>query len=172
MGDMQTSRPLARVGRTFFGAVFGAALTVLAATVIVTANDTSGGWALGLSVLFYGAPIAMLLGAVTGALWPSNARVTIAHVVDQGQTRRLRDAPLAAWVMGVLGGIAAFVAYGIVAEGLLLLLGVFIRMLFPMSLRVIAWLALIPTIWTSVRTAARVIRSVDTRILAREIGGT
>jgi hypothetical protein len=122
--------------------------------------------------LFYGAPIAVLLGAVTGALWPSSAGVTVARTIDHSQTRRLRDAPLAAWVMGVLGGLAAFAAYFIVAEGLALLLGVFIGMLFPIPMRVIAWLALIPVIWTSVATATRVIRSVDARIHARELGAT
>ena len=43
-------------------------------------------------------------------------------------------------------------------------------MLFPIALRDIAWLALIPVIWTGARTAARVIRSVDARIRARELG--
>jgi len=166
------SRPLARVGRTLFGAAVGAAIGIVAATVIVTSNDTSEGWALGLPVLFYGAPVAMLLGAVTGALWPSDARVTVPRTIAPGQTRRLRDAPLAAWVLGVLGGLAAFAAYLIVAEGLLLLLGVFIDMLFPIPMRIIAWLALIPVIWMSVLTTVRVIRSVDARIRAGELGAT
>jgi len=165
------SRPLARVGRILFGAFFGAAISIVAVIVIVTSNDTSEGWALGLPVLFSGTPIAILLGAVTGALWPSDARGAVARPAGDSQIRRLRDAPLAAWVMGVLGGLAAFAAYFIVAEGLLLLLGVFVGMLFPISMRVVAWLALIPVVWTSVATAMRVIRSVDARIRARALGG-
>lgn len=172
MERTQTSRPLARVGRILFGAAFGAAISIVAVIVITISNDTTGGFGLALLVLFYGAPIAMLFGGVTGALWPSNARVTVPRTIHRSQTRRLRDAPLAAWVMGVLGGLAAFVAYCIVTGALLLLLGAFVGTLFPIAMRVIAWLALIPVIWTSVRTAADVIRSVDARIRARELGGT
>ena len=172
MEHTQTSRPLARVGRILFGVAVGAATSIVAVIVITISNDTTVGVGLALLVLFYGAPIAMLFGAVTGALWPSNARVTVPRALHRDQTRRLRDAPLAAWVMGVLGGLAAFAAYFIVAEGLLLLLGVFVGMLLPVSMRVVAWLAVIPVVWTSVATAMRVIRSVDARIRARELGGS
>jgi hypothetical protein len=167
MEHTQTSRPLARVGRILFGVAVGAATSIVAVIVITISNDTTVGVGLALLVLFYGAPIAMLFGAVTGALWPSNARVTVPRALHRDQARRLRDAPLAAWVMGVLGGLAAFVAYCIVTGALLFLLGAVVGTLFP-----IAWLALIPVIWTSVRTATDVIRSVDARIRARELGGS
>lgn len=169
---MQTrrSRPLVRVGRTFFGAALGATIDVVAATVIGTSNGTPEGWALAMAVLFGGAPIAMLLGAVTGALWPPTARATVARATARNQTRRLRDAHLAAWVIGILGGLAAFAALFIVTAVLVFLLAGFIGALFPIGTSIFALLALVPVLWTSVGAGVRVIRSVDARIRPRELG--
>ena len=167
---MPRSKPLAKVGRALFGGTLGAAASVVAATMIATLNGTSIAWALGLTVLFLGAPIAIVGGAIVGARWTPHVAGFGASAVVDGSVRRLRDAHVGAWLLGLLGGLAVFVALFVVAATVLQLLGVFIGMLFPVLTRVVAWVALIPMIWVSVRTAARVIRSVDARIYARRVG--
>ena len=175
MDTLQPSRisPLTRARRAFFGAIAGAAVGVLAATLISAMNGTSVAWALGLMVLFYGAPVAIVVGMLVGAFWKPAVKPDLSPgVLPADPARRLRNAPAAAWLLGIVGGLLAFVALLAMAATGLKLLGVFIGMLFPRVTQAIARLAMLAVIWASVRAGVRVIRAVDRRIHTREVRAT
>jgi hypothetical protein len=163
------SRPsvAARIGCALLGAVIGIAATVVISTVVAVMDGSSAAWALGLVVLVYGAPTGIVVGAIIGARWTPRRTSAIEAVPGTAFSRRLRDAPVVAWLLGIFGGTASFVCLLVVAAIVTRMASIFIGMLYPGLTRLLAVLLLLTAIWLSIRAAIRLIRCTDRRLRAR-----
>lgn len=150
------------------GATLGLTVVLFAAEMVSEADGTSVAWAKGLVVIYFGAPVAMGLGAIAGGFLrrrpPKNSQAPAWTTPPAGTWRGHYPVSwIAGWIVSFVVGLAVLPMASLVL-GLFL---TFIGMLFPLLNKLTWWLVAATVIYSMVSVGRSVMRLVDRWICRR-----